>query len=49
MTSARPTTTHAAPADAWNQNENVYVDLAKSERLVYKHVSAPQFRQEIPR
>ena len=49
MTSAMPTTSGSAPADASDQNENLYVEIAKSERLAYKHVSAPQFQQESPR
>lgn len=49
MTSAMPTTSGSAPADDSDQNENLYVDIAKSERLVYKHVSASQFQQESPR
>jgi hypothetical protein len=36
-------------AAASEQNENVYVEIAKSERLAYKHVSEPQSQQESPR
>jgi uncharacterized protein YndB with AHSA1/START domain len=29
------------------KNENVYVEIAEPERLVYKHVSAPQFQMTV--
>ena len=29
------------------QNENVYVEIAEPERLVYRHVSAPQFQMTV--